>query len=1004
MLSRLKWKVEEVLRTGLICTVVGIIVLACARSVGAADANVAAPQFAPSAFAEMRWRMIGPYRGGRTVALAGIPAQPNVFYIGVNDGGVWKTTDYGLTWQPIFDGEPTGSIGAIAIAPSDSNIVYVGSGEGLRRPDLSTGDGIYKSTDAGKTWTHEGLSDGEQIASLLVDPTDPNRVFAAVLGHPYGPNTERGVYRSLDGGATWKRVLYMDENTGAVDLAFAPGNPKKVYADMWASRQLPWEIGGSVDGPGSGLFVSTDGGDSWQPLTKGLPTWAQGLGRIGFGIAPTDANRMYALVDSRDQTGVYRSDDAGVSWRRVNSEGRITGRGSDFAWVRVAPDNPDRIIVSNTASYRSDDGGVTYTSFKGAPGGDDYHSTWINPLHPEIIAMASDQGATISVNGGATWSSWYNQPTAQFYHVITDNRFPYWVYGGQQESGSAGVASRGNDGEITFREWHPVGAEEYGYIAPDPLDPNIVFGGKLSRFNWTTGQVQDVSPVVSGTTYRVRRTAPVIFSPTNPHALYFAANVLFKTLDSGHSWTVVSPDLSRPHPSKPAVVGPFAPDPLERRGVIYSLAPSPVQDGVIWAGTDDGLIWRTGDGGKHWSDITPPELTSWSKIAQLEASHFDARTAYAAVNRFRVDDLRPYIYRTHDGGKTWRLIVSGLPDNASANTVREDPVRRGLLYAGTERAVYVSFDDGDRWQSLQLNLPATSMRDLTVHGDDLVVGTHGRSFWILDDVTPLRQLNASALSIPVYLFNPQIAYRMQRDQNTDTPLPPEVPAGQNPPDGAILDYNLPKGASGPVTLAIYDSSNRLVRRYSSDEQLSVPMEGLRLPTYWVRQPHQLSAAPGMHRFVWDLHYPNPAATSFDYPISAIYHDTPPVPQGPLALPGRYSARLTANGRTWERLLFVKMDPRVKTPQSGLIAQFRLAQAIAGAMQADYSALKRARAKSDGAPNAAADDLDALNGDLAAMLGAVDGADSQPTTQQQSAFSALERRLASDEKKVGGEQP
>ncbi|HKW45230.1 MAG TPA: hypothetical protein VJN22_06185, partial [Candidatus Eremiobacteraceae bacterium] len=844
-------------------------------SVRAVASNVASPspQFALSAYAEMRWRLIGPFRGGRTVAVAGIPAQPNVFYVGVNDGGVWKTTDYGQTWQPIFDGQPTGSIGAIAIAPSDPNIIYVGSGEGLRRPDLSTGDGIYKSVDAGKTWVHLGLRDGQQIGSLLVDPTNPNRVFAAVLGHPYGPNAERGVFRSLDGGATWQKVLYKDENTGAIELEFAPGNARKIYADMWASRQLPWETGGSADGPGSGLYVSSDGGDTWQQLTQGLPTWAQGLGRIGFDVAPTDPSRMYAMVDSLDVTGVYRSDDAGVSWRRVNAESRISGRGSDFAWVHVAPGDRNRIYVSNTSTYRSDDGGVTFTAIKGAPGGDDYHATWINPLHPEIIALTSDQGATISVNGGTTWSSWYNQPTAQFYHVITDNRFPYWVYGGQQESGSAGVESRGNDGQITAREWHPVGAEEYGYIAPDPLDPNIVFGGRVSRFNWTTGQVQDVSPLVSGTSYRVRRTAPVIFSPTNPHALYFAANVLFKTLDSGHSWTVVSPDLSRPHPTKPDVVGPFSPGPLERRGVIYAVALSPLRDGVIWAGTDDGLIWRTADGGKHWVNVTPPALTSWSKVAQLEASHFDANTAYAAVNRFRSDDLRPYVYRTRDGGKHWQLMVDGLADNASVNTVREDPVRRGLLYAGTERAVYVSFDDGERWQSLQLNLPATSMRDLTVHGDDLVVGTHGRSFWILDDLTPLRQVTSAALSAPALLFQPQTAIRVQRNQNTDTPLPPEVPAGQNPPDGAILDYYLPTAASGPVTLAIYDASGKLVRRFSSDEQLHVPTEGLRVPTYWVRQPQQLSAAAGMHRFVWDLHYPPPAATSFDYPISAIYQDT-----------------------------------------------------------------------------------------------------------------------------------
>jgi photosystem II stability/assembly factor-like uncharacterized protein len=988
------------LRAGTIGTLVAIFAIAGAVQARGAESPSAAPQFAQSTYAEMRWRMIGPYRGGRTVALAGIPTQPSVFYIGVNDGGVWKTTDYGQTWQPIFDGQPTGSIGAIAIAPSDPNIIYVGSGEGLRRPDLSTGDGIYKSTDAGKSWVHLGLQDGQQIGALLVDPTNPERVFAAVLGHPHGPNSERGVFRSLDGGATWQKVLYKDENTGAIDLEFAPGNPRKIYADLWASRQLPWESGGDVvNGAGSGLFVSTDGGDSWQPLTKGLPTWAQGLGRIGFDVAPSDPNRMYAMVDSLDATGVYRSDDAGASWRRVNAESRVSGRGSDFAWVHVAPQNPDQIYVSNTSTYRSDDGGATFSAIKGAPGGDDYHATWINPLHPEIIALTSDQGATISVNGGATWSSWYNQPTAQFYHVITDNRFPYWVYGGQQESGSAGVASRGNDGQITVREWHPVGAEEYGYIAPDPLDPNIVFGGKLSRFNWTTGQVQDVSPVVRGTSYRVRRTAPVIFSPTNPHALYFAANVLFKTVDSGHSWTVVSPDLSRPHPAKPAVVGPFAPEPLARRGVIYSVALSPLQDGVIWAGTDEGLIWRTADGGKHWSDITPPALTSWSKIAQLEASHFDVRTAYAAVSRFRVDDLHPYIYRTHDAGKTWQLVVNGLPDNASADTVREDPVRRGLLYAGTERAVYVSFDDGDRWQSLQLNLPATSMRDLTVHGDDLVVGTHGRSFWILDDVTPLRQLNSSALSNQAFLFNPQTAYRMQRDQNTDTPLPPEISAGQNPPDGAILDYLLPERANGTVTLAIYDSSNRLVRRYSSDEQLSVPTQGLRVPTYWVREPQQLSALPGMHRFVWDLCYPAPAATSFDYPISAIDHDTPPVPQGPLAVPGSYNVRMTWGGKTYERRLIVKMDPRVKTSQAGLEVQSALAQSIAALMSADFDALKRARDKSHGASSAVADDLDSINSGLAGLLAAVDGADDRPTRQQQAAFSALERQLVADEKKV-----
>ncbi len=974
---------RQVLHLAVAVAAAGFVVAGVGSKLAAAQ--TAPPQFQQSSYGEMRWRLIGPFRGGRTVALAGIPAQPNAFYMGVNDGGVWKTTDFGQTWQPIFDGQPTGSIGALAIAPSNPDVIYVGSGEGLRRPDLSTGDGIYKSTDAGRTWVHLGLRDGQQIGSLIVDPADPNRVFAAVLGHPFGPNAERGVFRSVDGGQTWQKVLYKDENVGAIDLEFAPGNANKIYADMWASRAAPWENGGG-DGPGSGLYVSTDGGDSWHQLTQGLPTWQQGLGRIGFTVAPSDPNRMYALVDAKDASGLYRSDDAGETWRRVKSDDRITDRGSDFAWVRVAPDDENRIYINDTSTYRSDDAGQTLTAFKGAPGGDDYHSTWINPLNPSIIALASDQGATISANGGATWSSWYNQPTAQFYHVSTDNRFPYWVYGGQQESGSAGVESRGNDGEITFREWHPVGAQEYGYIAPDPLNPNIVYGGKVTRFDWTTGQVQDVSPVViRGGAYRMLRTEPVMFSPTDPHTLFFAANVLYKTTNGGHSWTIISPDLSRPKPDKPAVVGPFSPGPLARRGVIYALAPSPIRDGLIWAGTDDGLIWKTSDGGKSWSNVTPSCLTSWSKVAQLDASHFDPATVYAAINRFRLDDLRPYIYRSRDAGKTWTLITNGLPDNASVNVVREDPQRRGLLYAGTERAVYVSFDDGGRWQPLQLNLPATSMRDLTVHGDDLVVATHGRSFWILDDVTPLRQLTAAVEASYAYLFAPEVAYRIRRDQNTDTPLPPEFPAGQNPPDGAIIDYYIGAESSGPVKLAVYDRTGALVRGYSSADTPTVPTQHLPVPTYWVGEPQALSASAGMHRFVWDLHYPTPPAAAFDYPISAIYRETPPEPQGPVALPGTYTIRLTAGGRTYSRTLEVKMDPRVTSTPAQLAAQSRLAHAIAAAIDQEAAAREHARSH---------DALDAIDSELASLLEAVDGADREPTVQQWGAYDEIRHALHS----------
>jgi len=871
-----------------------------------------AQQLDPALYGAMRWRLIGPFRAGRTVAAAGVPDQPNVFFVGATDGGVWKTTDYGRTWTPIFDGQPTGSIGTIAVAPSDPRVMYVGSGEALIRPDLSVGDGIYRSTDGGTHWTHLGLRDGQQIASIIVDPHDPDRLFAAVLGHPYGPNGERGVFRSTDGGTTWKKVLYRDENTGAADLAFDPANANVVYAVLWAGRHAPWSTGGSYSAPGSGLYRSTDGGDSWHQIGRGLPTWAEKLGRIGITVAPSNPRRMYAMVDANPDTGgVYRSDDGGESWTRVNHEERVWGRGDDFAWVRADPRNPDIVYVCNTSTYRSTDGGHTFTAIKGAPGGDDYHAIWINPLHPEIMLLAVDQGATITVNGGATWSSWYNQPTAQFYHVATDTRFPYWVYGGQQESGSVGIASRGDAGEITFRDWHPVGTEEYGYVAPDPLDPNIVYGGKVTRMNQATGEVQNVAPeAIRSGKYRFDRTAPLVFSDADPHALFLGSSVLFRTTDGGMHWSIVSPDLTRADPGIPPTVGPFLQsDPAHgrHRGVIYSIAPSHHDPNTIWVGTDDGLIQVTHDGGAHWSNVTPPALTPWSKIAQLDASHFDEQTVYAAVNRIRLDDLRPHIYRTHDGGRTWQEIVTGLPANAPVNVVREDPVRKGLLYAGTETSVYVSFDDGDHWQSLQLNLPATSMRDLVVRDSDLVVGTHGRSFWILDDVTPLRQITAHTAAKHVSLFRPGGAFRIRRDINTDTPLPPEEPAGQNPPDGAILDYWLGAAPSAPVSLEIDDAQGHVVRRYASTDSV-IPtqheVDSLNVPAYWIRPGRVLPATAGMHRWVWDLRGAPPAVLRHSYPISAIYHDTPRDPRGVLVLPGTYTARLTVDGRTYTQPLIV----------------------------------------------------------------------------------------------------
>jgi len=909
--------------------------------------TTSAQPFNPELFAEMRWRCIGPYRGGRTVAITGVPSQPHLFYMAPVNGGVWRSSDAGQLWTPIFDGQPTGSVGAVAVAPSDPKTIYVGSGEGLQRPDLSVGDGIYKSVDAGSSWRHLGLRDGQQIAAIVVDPKDSNRVFVAVLGHPYGANAERGVFRSRDGGESWQRVLYRDENTGATDLAFEPGNPQTIYASLWAARVAPWEIrsGGSFHAKGSGLFKSTDGGTTWRELTQSMVAAGDEVGRMGIAVAPSNRSRVYVLAGGRQSSsGLYRSEDGGEHWQRVHDERRVTGTGPGAMGVAVAPDNPDVVYVANTSTYRSLDGGRTFTAIKGAPGGDDYQRIWINPTNPSIIALSSDQGATISLNGGATWSSWYNQPTAQFYHVITDDRFPYWVYGAQQESGSIGIVSRGSDGEITFRDWTPVGVEEYGYVAPDPLDSNVVYGGRISRTHLPTRDVQDVAPDPSRSAkYRYVRTEPIVFSPLEPRTLYFAANVLFKTTTGGRHWQVISPDLARPSYDVPANLGVFTasdPEKGRHRGVIYALAPSFKDPKTIWAGTDDGLIHLTRDGGKSWQDVTPPELTPWSKVSLIEASHFDASTAYAAINRFRLDDLRPYIYRTRDGGKSWRKIVEGLPDDAPVNAVREDPLRRGLLFAGTERAMHLSFDDGDHWQALQLNLPHTSMRDLTIHGADLIVGTHGRSFWILDDISPLRQLSSEVAGAAVYLHRPAPAYRVRWNRNTDTPLPPEVPAGKNPPDGAIIDYYLRAGVAASISLEILDAGGKLVRRFSSEDRPEPIDKELAVPTYWVRPTQVLAASAGMHRFIWDLRYAPPHSIAHDYPISAVYQDTPREPRGPLALPGNYTVRLVAGKAIQKQPLLVKMDPRVNTPASSLSEQFRLASEIAQAMDEDFFALEQ----------------------------------------------------------------
>ena len=983
-------------------------------------------QVNPTVFEGLRWRAIGPFRGGRTVGAVGVPSQPGVFYIGVNNGGVWKSNDYGRVWLPIFDDQPTGSIGAVAVAPSDPNVVYVGSGEGLQRPDLSTGDGIYKSTDAGKTWRHLGLRDGQQIPMIAVDPRDPNRLYVAVLGHPYGPNAERGIFRSTDGGESFEKVLYKDENTGGIDVIVDPSNPDTVYAALWAARQGPWE-NGDFRGPNSGVFKSTDGGTTWKELTGGLPPKGT-LSRVGLEVCRSEPKRLYAIVGARKDSGLYRSDDGGENWHRVNDDERIWGRDGDFDEVRADPKNPDVVYVANVVTWKSADGGKTFHSFRGAPGGDDYHRVWVDPNDTNVILIASDQGAIVTVNGGVSWSSWYNQPTAQMFHVNADNAFPYRVCGGQQESGSACVASRGDDGEITFREWHPVGVEEYGYAVPDPLDPDIVFGGKVSRYDRRTGQVQQVGPQpLRSASYRTIRTQPVVFSPVDPHILYFAANTLWKTSNGGKSWTEISPDLTRKTWDVPANVGVYKDQPQAKprqRGVIYAVAPSPLDINRIWAGTDDGLIHLTTDGGKTWKDVTPPQLVPWAKVSIMEASHFDPLEAYAAINTFRLDDLRPHVLRTKDGGKTWTEIVNGVDEHSIINVVREDPKTRGLLFAGSETQAWVSFDDGGRWQSLRQNMPASSIRDLIVKDDDVVVATHGRGFWVLDDIEPLRQ-NAGAPT----LIRPAKAYRWRWSKWTDTPLPPDEPMGANPPDGAILDYVLAAPAKS-VTLEIVDSAGKLVRRYSSAEKAEAPKDTGNIPWYWIRPPQVLSAAAGGHRFLWDLHYAPLREAQVVYPIGAVPYNTAPAPTSPWVMPGEYTVRLTVDGKPSTQPLRVAMDPRVKTPREGLAEQFRLSKemydgtvrayaaldgvrsireqvkaianppaAVAAAL-ADFdknaAALEGTAAGGFGPPAAAAPQAESLNSvafSLRSVMSLLQGADVAPTTQAVAAAADRSAALA-----------
>jgi photosystem II stability/assembly factor-like uncharacterized protein len=963
----------------------------------------------------MRWRNIGPYRAGRTKSAAGHPSQPYTFYIGVCNGGVWKTTDAGRTWKPVFDSQPTGSIGSLVVAPSDPNVLYVGSGEGLGRPDLSVGDGVYKSTDAGKTWTHLGLRDGQQIPNIAVDPGNANRLFVAVAGHPYGPNDERGIFRSTDGGQSFQKVWFKDVNTGGNDVDIDPSNPNIVYATLWEERQGPWE-NAQWRGTGGGIYKSTDGGATWKALTNGLPQNGA-LTQANLAIAPSNSKRLYAAVAVNAATSFYRSDDSGETWTQVTQDNRPTGRigGGDLPVPIVNPKDADMVISASTVAYKSIDGGTSWVPFKGAPGGDDYQNGWINPNDPNIILLVSDQGAVVSLNGGESWSSWYNQPTAQLYHVNTDNDFPYRVCGGQQESGSACVSTRGNDGQITFREWHPVGVEEYGYAVPDPRNPDVVYGGKITRYDRRTTQTQNISPVPGGRggptpppgtpAYRTVRTLPVVFSGVDQRTLFFGNNYLWKTIDGGVTWTRLGDDPTRKTYELPASIGKYTDPALSiQRGVIYTIAPSYLDINRIWIGTDDGIIKTTTDGGTTWKDVTPPALTPWMKVFNMDAGRFDAQDAYAAVNTLRLDDMRPHLWRTHDGGASWTEINTGLEDGGPTSSIREDPKRKGLLYAATERRVYVSFDDGDHWQSLQLNMAPSSVRDIIVKDDDLVAATHGRGFWILDNVTPLRQIDQATSAADALLFKPQTGYRVRWNTNTDTPLPPDEANAPNPPEGAIIDYYLKATATGPVTLAISDSEGRAVRQYSSADPIvrPDPVTG-NLPLYWFRPPMVLSTTAGMHRFTWDVHYQalgGAGGGRGGLPIAAVPYNTVPAPTAPWVSPGTYTVKLTVDGKSYTQPITVKQDPRVKTPAIVMERVFSLTRsAYTSAVDAQKAAadaqnlrdeIARRKSEATGATATALAEFDkkiasaTLNSPamaLIAVMNSLQSADVQPTALQ-----------------------
>jgi len=897
----------------------------------------------------LHWRMLGPFRGGRVAAATGVPGRPNEFYFGAVNGGVWKSIDAGRVWTPIFDSQPVASVGAIAVAPSAPETIYVGSGESTLRDSMGFGNGMYKSTDAGATWTHIGLADTQHIGKIAVDPRNPSVLFVAAIGHLYAPSAERGVFRSRDGGKSWQKVLFKNADVGAVEVVIDPTNPNVVYAGLWNTRRPPWYTYAPTNGPGGGIFKSTDGGDTWTQLTKGLP--AEGIGRTGIAVAPSNPRRVYAVVDclvpeagataaapnaapgggrggaapTPLQGGFFRSDDAGETWTRLSSDQALWGRGWYFEKVTVDPQNADVLYVPNVAVNRSMDGGRSWVALRGSPGGDDYHQAWVSPDDPNTMIVASDQGAIITRNARAqdprdvTWSSWLNQPTAQIYHLSVDYRFPYWVTGAQQDSGAVAVRSRGKFAELSMRDWEPIGAGgESGYTAGDSLHPGIIFGGTGQHWDLENniairGTAEPAVP--DGETARGDWTQPLVFSRADPRSLYYANQYLFKTVDGAKSWRRISPDLTRPDAGVPPNLDAAAAAQVDRngkRGVIYTIAPSPLQAPVLWVGTDDGLVHLTSDDGATWQNVTPAAVTAWSRITTMEASHFDVNAAYASVDRHQLQDFEPYIYRTRDRGKSWQRISRGLPAGVYVHTVKEDPRRRGLLFAGTERGAYMSLDDGDSWEPLQLNLPVTSVRDFEIYGNDLIVATHGRGFWVIDDISSLRQVTPAVLAADAYLFKPGDAINVQQGGDNGTPLQKDEPQATNPPNGAVIDYYLKADATGPVTVDILDASGQVLHTFSAESGAEGPQPGGRggrggrgagipnVSALWRSTPEPFSTKAGMHRLVWNPIAPPPNAGGRGGGRGN--QGTP--------LTGTFTARLTVAGKSYTQSFTVRPDPRV----------------------------------------------------------------------------------------------